>query len=143
MPKGVYDHNKIRGKKKKFLSEETKLKISKGRKGKAIGNKNSLGKNLNNKHALNKNLGNKNGNWKGGTSTIKYHSERIAGRPRSKYCESCGKKCKTYFDHDHVTGKFRGWICSNCNFALGQVKDSSEILALLIAYLERNKTNGD
>ena len=46
-------------------------------------------------------------------------------------------------DHDHITGKVRGLLCSNCNFALGHVKDSIEILAALIKYLETCRTTSD
>lgn len=51
-------------------------------------------------------------------------------------CEVCKKKTdKLCADHDHKTGKFRGWICSNCNVALGMVNDNISILMLLIKYL--------
>lgn len=35
--------------------------------------------------------------------------ERIAGRPKATHCEVCSKARKIYFDHCHLTGKFRGW----------------------------------
>lgn len=44
------------------------------------------------------------------------------------------------FDHDHVTGQFRGWICANCNVALGLVNDDAGILALMIEYLQNGGT---
>lgn len=37
----------------------------------------------------------------------------------------------------HQTGEFRGWLCSGCNFALGQVNDSPEILEALARYLRQ------
>lgn len=40
-------------------------------------------------------------------------------------------------DHDHQTGKFRGWICHDCNWTLGKVKDSISILENLIKYLQK------
>ena len=38
-------------------------------------------------------------------------------------------------DHCHTTGKVRGILCSQCNFALGQVKDNPLILRSMIDYL--------
>jgi len=43
-------------------------------------------------------------------------------------------------DHNHVTGKVRGFLCSNCNNGLGRFKDSSQLLQNAILYLEH--TNG-
>lgn len=59
-------------------------------------------------------------------------------------CESCGardpgEKGRTWplhIDHDHATGRFRGMLCSGCNLALGNVKDSPERLRALAAYIE-------
>lgn len=39
-------------------------------------------------------------------------------------------------DHDHKTQQIRGLLCSNCNLALGNAKDSSEILRTLANYLD-------
>jgi hypothetical protein len=70
--------------------------------------------------------------------------EKKAGRPRPLACEICGKsfedrnRFRGHFDHDHKTGKFRGWTCLGCNVALGHVNDSIDRLRLLIAYLEKH-----
>jgi len=40
-------------------------------------------------------------------------------------------------DHNHETGKVRGLLCTACNQALGQMKDSPEILMSAIEYLKR------
>lgn len=66
--------------------------------------------------------------------------EKKAKRTRPDVCECCGqppKRRAIHWDHDHVTGEFRGWLCHACNGALGQVDDSVERLQLLIAYLQR------
>jgi len=63
---------------------------------------------------------------------------KIATRPRSPYCEVCGLVCRTVLDHDHKTGKFRGWLCPHCNSALGHAKDSPPILEALARYIMRD-----
>jgi len=39
-------------------------------------------------------------------------------------------------DHDHDTGEFRGWLCSNCNTGLGAMGDNKEGLKKAMRYLE-------
>lgn len=58
-------------------------------------------------------------------------------------CKTCGSKelsntSDKYFaiDHCHKTGKVRGLLCSQCNSALGLVKDNIETLENLIKYLK-------
>lgn len=62
-------------------------------------------------------------------------------RPEPETCESCGgfSTQAMHLDHDHATDKFRGWLCGNCNRALGLVYDDPTRLRALIAYLERSK----
>ena len=66
--------------------------------------------------------------------------EEKAGRPIPAQCDVCGGppvgRGTFHFDHDHVTGEFRGWLCHHCNLALGNVKDSIGRLQQLIAYLQ-------
>jgi len=89
--------------------------------------------------------GEKSNNWKGGISFIKGYSnnfikkkkEKLAGRPRPEYCEICNTSGKICFDHDHITGNFRGWICEKCNLALGLMRDNKETLIKMIKYLEK------
>lgn len=42
-------------------------------------------------------------------------------------------------DHDHVTGKVRGLLCSQCNAALGFLEDNIVYLKNAIEYLEEDK----
>jgi hypothetical protein len=66
----------------------------------------------------------------------KRRKEIKAGRKRPLVCEVCGRTGVICFDHCHATGKFRGWLCSNCNCILGLAKDKVEILAALTKYLK-------
>lgn len=62
--------------------------------------------------------------------------ELAAGRPTPDKCEICGEfHLRIVFDHCHIHGHFRGWICDRCNKVLGMVKDSTELLQLLVRYL--------
>ncbi len=62
-----------------------------------------------------------------------------AGRARPSNCEVCGSPDRIHFDHDHATGKFRGWICHNCNITLGHSRDNVEVLYKLINYLNHSR----
>lgn len=59
------------------------------------------------------------------------------GRPSS--CEVCGSKERIVYDHSHVTGVFRGWLCNSCNLVLGFVRDDALILRRLCDYLEESR----
>ena len=61
--------------------------------------------------------------------------------PRPDVCEVCKSRSSKslHLDHDHSTMKFRGWLCQPCNHALGNAKDSPEILKALILYLEKQQ----
>jgi uncharacterized membrane protein YqiK len=58
-------------------------------------------------------------------------------------CAICGYSDKSqpkFFpmvDHDHESGKVRGILCSNCNMAIGKMKDNPELLKRAAEYLER------
>ena len=57
-------------------------------------------------------------------------------KPQTPNCEICGVLVKTVFDHCHRTGLFRGWLCRQCNLALGFAKDSPIVLQAMIKYLQ-------
>lgn len=68
-----------------------------------------------------------------------------AGIPAAPYpapaqCELCERALvpgKTHLDHDHTTGKFRGWLCNRCNLGLGNLGDTIAGLERALAYLRR------
>ena len=57
-------------------------------------------------------------------------------------CElGTGRYTKPAADHDHKTGKLRGILCTQCNTALGLMKDSPYRLESAIHYLEEHGHN--
>jgi hypothetical protein len=72
----------------------------------------------------------------------RHRTEALAGRPKPERCEACGDTGNSkgiVFDHCHKLHHFRGWLCSNCNVALGLLKDDPNRLRQLIAYLARTR----
>lgn len=66
--------------------------------------------------------------------------ESEAGCSRPAQCEVCGSTKTLHYDHCHLFGHFRGWLCGPCNRVLGLVKDDPTILRKLAVYLdERDK----
>jgi hypothetical protein len=69
---------------------------------------------------------------------------RIYGLTHDEYierlslpCEQCGASGPNTIDHDHVTGKVRGTLCSRHNRGLGCFHDNIDELKAAIVYLER------
>lgn len=62
-------------------------------------------------------------------------------------CAICNKKgddrhCLV-FDHDHVSNKFRGWLCDPCNRSMGGQGDKLETLTTRFAYICRTDERHD
>jgi len=74
-------------------------------------------------------------------ATDQRNRELLAARPKPDVCDACGETGggRIVFDHCHKRNHFRGWLCDDCNVALGRVQDNPARLLKLIAYLERTK----
>ena len=60
-------------------------------------------------------------------------------RPDHLKCPIChdevdGKYAR--LDHSHSTGKIRGWLCDNCNTAIGKLKESPEVIRRALDWIE-------
>jgi hypothetical protein len=66
----------------------------------------------------------------------RYQLAKCVGSP-APACELCRKEGPTVLDHCHVTGRFRGWLCGECNVGLGKLGDDLASVRRAIAYLER------
>lgn len=56
-------------------------------------------------------------------------------------CDCCGKLCDNEtlnLDHDHKTGRFRGYLCKSCNTGIGLLGDTIEGLNMGIRYLKKS-----
>lgn len=67
--------------------------------------------------------------------------EKSVGRPKPDKCEIClsaGGKLGIVYDHCHKTGRGRGWLCSNCNTALGFLNEDVSRILKLAEYAKRH-----
>ena len=65
--------------------------------------------------------------------------------PTNNLCECCnnleyrkkgdGTVASLALDHNHITGKFRGWLCFGCNTGIGKLGDSSRGIYQAAEYL--------
>lgn len=63
---------------------------------------------------------------------------------QSGVCDICkgppnGKDDQYHVDHDHVTGRVRGLLCTRCNQGLGMFKDDVSSLARAVEYLNLSR----
>ena len=65
---------------------------------------------------------------------------RACGGEPPDLCEICERAPPVHCDHDHRTGKFRGWLCRMCNTAIGALGDDIEGLERALAYLRRPRS---
>ena len=74
----------------------------------------------------------------------KYMNLPAPTREAPTHCELCGRlpikggrPVALCLDHDHDTGRFRGWLCDRCNRTLGLLGDTLAAARKAVAYLER------
>lgn len=75
--------------------------------------------------------------------TTEEYNRKLADQNES--CDICKKhyslfKTKLAADHCHSTGRIRGLLCSNCNVALGHMKENSENITNMLNYLTKWST---
>jgi len=75
-----------------------------------------------------------------GISLEDYDIKFVKQKGNCAICKTSSTKFKKnlMLDHDHKTGKIRGLLCCNCNYALGHLKDDVMILKSAIKYLNRH-----
>jgi len=89
-------------------------------------------------------------------ASIRKLLEKTNPRPTNKdyecpICNKTEKELKTNnrwsdrnvwcLDHDHDTKEFRGWICNNCNIAIGRFDDNPTVVLKAYEYLKCNKVS--
>ena len=69
---------------------------------------------------------------------VRLHRENA--KPATLDCPICNRHVTgsrdIVLDHDHDTDEFRGWLCNDCNNALGKFGDSIDMLRRAINYLK-------
>jgi hypothetical protein len=54
-------------------------------------------------------------------------------------CDCCSREYHLMcLDHDHLTNRFRGWLCHKCNSGIGHLGDTIEGLENALAYLRKH-----
>lgn len=81
-------------------------------------------------------------NNRNNTITARLKKEYMHTKPNK--CDCCDRPASEitlglHLDHCYKTGKFRGWLCPQCNNGLGSLGDNIEGLERAIRYLERVK----
>lgn len=79
--------------------------------------------------------------------TTDYNEMAALRERRAGLCESCDNKERVIqhkskkilsVDHDHVTGKLRGLVCSDCNHGIGAFMDDPNRMLRAIIYLMKH-----
>lgn len=61
---------------------------------------------------------------------------------QSGVCAICKSECTKGYrlavDHDHKTGRIRALLCSGCNLGIGNFRESPDVLAAAVEYLQQH-----
>lgn len=70
-----------------------------------------------------------------------YESMLLSQDGKCKICKKAKPGKYNFFavDHDHLTGKVRGLLCSKCNIGLGQFEDNEDLLIEASKYLAESR----
>lgn len=74
---------------------------------------------------------------------IDLKDKKFYNRPEKLQCPICEDNVEGSYarlDHCHKTGKIRGWLCDNCNTAIGKLKESPEVLRRALEWVEKDGT---
>lgn len=73
-----------------------------------------------------------------------YGVENPSGEVKVGACHNgqCTYVGPLQLDHDHRTGRFRGWLCRRCNLALGALEDSGAVARGLADYADLHNEVG-
>ncbi len=63
----------------------------------------------------------------------------ICGTDKGAVRKKTGSGYALYVDHCHATGVVRGLLCSNCNVAIGKLKDDPSLLTKAAEYVSAHK----
>ena len=70
-------------------------------------------------------------------------ARRLRNTWKDAQCAVCATTDSIHIDHNHATGQIRGFLCGNCNRAVGLLQDNPVYVSNLVAYLQHyhgNKT---
>lgn len=73
-----------------------------------------------------------------GISYDEYISLKESQNHKCKICNKQEPEIKLHLDHCHSSGTVRGFLCRNCNVAIGLLQEDIEICKSLVKYLEEN-----
>ena len=77
--------------------------------------------------------------WRGVGLSITMDEYQAACAKRNNACDICSRTDVTLnVDHNHTTGKIRGFLCGHCNRGLGLLQDNYKVVAQAAQYLKEN-----